>query len=153
MKTLSAKHATFTIVVLLLVATATVKAETIESGAIAGVSGISARVSRAEINDLNTSLPQVSNSELIAKMQDYRQKLENNREDLVGILEDNKFKAGDAFLTAIMPGGLLYAAYRSSQQEKTRKQLADVETLIEELGVDLVALKAAEGKIMVARWP
>lgn len=153
MKTLSAKNAVFTIVVLLLVATATVKAETIETVAIAGVPGVSASVSSAEFNNLNTSLPQISSSELIAKMQDYRQKLENNRDDLVGLLEDNKFKAGDAFLTAIMPGGLLYAAYRSSQQTKARKQLADVEALIEELGVDLVALKAAEGKIMVARWP
>ncbi len=153
MNTLSAKHAVFTIVVLLLIATATVKAETSDAALITSVEQVSATGSASGLSRLNTRLPQVSNSTLIAEMEVYRQKLENNHDDLVGMLEDNKMKASDVVLTAILPGGLLYAAYRANQQAKTRQQLADVKTLIEELGTDLVALEAAEGKIMVAKWP
>lgn len=155
MKSLSGKHAVFTIVVLLLVATASVsvKAETTEMGALTGVPGVSAGASNSGFDRLNTSLPQVSDAELIANVQAYREKLENSRTDLTHMLEDNKMKAGDVVLTAILPGGLLYAAYRTSQQEKTRQQLADVEALIVELGTDLVVLEAAKGRIMVAKWP
>ncbi len=65
------------------------------------------------------------------------------------MVEDGEFGHKDALIAAIMPGGLIYAPYRKVSHKRTKAQLADVTSQMDDLSRDLLVLKAASGEIMV----
>lgn len=64
--------------------------------------------------------------------------------EFVQLVENKKLNAGDAIITAIIPGGLLYAGYRKQQLEKAKSVLLAVTTEIKELSNDLIALQGQD---------
>lgn len=59
--------------------------------------------------------------------------------ELTQLVESKKLGAGDAFITIIMPGGLLYAGYRKQELEQAKSALLAVSAEIKELSTDLLA--------------
>jgi hypothetical protein len=65
-------------------------------------------------------------------------------------VEDSRSGAKDALIAAIMPGGLLYAAFRKHSAGQARKELETVSNELEELNHDLLALQVTTGEVLVA---
>ena len=88
-------------------------------------------ITRLQVVDADTLAEQVQHlrSELIARKQ-----------QLVDEVDEKKLDSGDALLTVLMPGGLLYAGYRKAAYERARTDLAEVSDDISEYSRDLVEI-------------
>ncbi len=91
-------------------------------------------------NGMITNIPAAGNQELIESVKGLQQKLADRKEQLAIKVQDTKLKAKDAWITAIMPGGLLYASYRVASHNHAKTELAQVGYRIEELTQDVVRL-------------
>jgi hypothetical protein len=98
-------------------------------------------------------LPTVEREELAEQVVTLRSQLIEHKQALVQIVADKKLDGGDAFITAIMPGGLLYAGYKKARYEQAKNELASVSTDIEELSADLLSLQSRSAPTVVARVP
>lgn len=63
---------------------------------------------------------------------------------MVKLLEKKKFKASDALITVVIPGGLLYAGFRMNEINRIRNILVAVSTEIGEFSNDLIALQGKD---------
>ena len=72
---------------------------------------------------------------------------------LVQSVADKKLDGKDAVITAIMPGGLLYAGYKKVRYEQAKNELARVSTDIEEYSDDLLAMQPSPAQVIVAQLP
>lgn len=88
--------------------------------------------------------------ELLAQVRSLRADLREESEALSTRVEERRFGAKDALIAAIMPGGLLYAAFRKHSADQARKELETVSTELEELNHDLLALQVTTGEVLVA---
>jgi hypothetical protein len=84
-------------------------------------------------------VPDVDPQQLAENIEVLRDELLENQQQLVRTVEKTRMGAGDAVITAIMPGGLLYAGYRKREHSRARTALAAVSAAIEELTRDLAA--------------
>lgn len=75
--------------------------------------------------------------------------------ELAQQMESKQLNSGDAIITLIMPGGLLYAGYRKHEFEQVKDALLAVNTEIKELSNDLVALQGQDtaNPIILAQLP
>jgi len=75
--------------------------------------------------------------------------------ELTQLVENREFGAGDALITVVMPGGLLYAGYKKQQLEKAKTSLSVVTAEITELSNDLMAFQGQdrEHPILLAQLP
>ncbi|MDX2505747.1 MAG: hypothetical protein QNL62_14900 [Gammaproteobacteria bacterium] len=64
--------------------------------------------------------------------------------ELAQRVESKKLNTGDAIITVLIPGGLLYAGYRKQELEKAKSVLLAVTTEIKELSNDLIALQGQD---------
>ena len=55
------------------------------------------------------------------------------------------------FITAILPGGLVYAAVKKGQLEQAKAELSEVSEDIAELSRDLLAMQAVAGELTMAQ--
>lgn len=101
-------------------------------------------------NGLITNLPAMENQELIESVKNLKQSLTDEKEQLATTVQEKKLKPKDAVITALVPGGLLYASYKMVKYRQARSNLAEVSSEIEELTVDMVRLTALEGDSRVA---
>jgi pyruvate/oxaloacetate carboxyltransferase len=101
-------------------------------------------------NGLITNVPASETRELIGSVKELRQSLSNEKEQLSNSVEKKKFTSKDTLLTAILPGGMLYASYRMASYENAKNELANVSTQIEELSQDAVWLADITGETRVA---
>jgi hypothetical protein len=60
---------------------------------------------------------------------------------------------GDALITAIMPGGLLYASYKKARYENAKSELERVSEDIDEYSDDILALQSAPLPLAMALLP
>ena len=87
-----------------------------------------------------TRLQVVDADTLAEQVQQLRSELIARKQQLVDEVDEKKLDSGDALLTVLMPGGLLYAGYKKAAYERARNDLAEVSDDISEYSRDLVEI-------------
>lgn len=87
-----------------------------------------------------TRLQVVDADALAEQVQQLRSELIARKQQLVDEVDEKKLDSGDALLTVLMPGGLLYAGYKKAAYERARNDLAEVSDDISEYSRDLVEI-------------
>ena len=82
-----------------------------------------------------------------------RSQLIQRKQALIQNVADKQLDGKDAVITAIMPGGLLYAGYKKVRYEQAKNELDRVSTDIEEYSGDLVAMQSRAAPVAVAWLP
>jgi hypothetical protein len=98
-------------------------------------------------------LPVVDHDTLVEELGTLRSQLIQHKRDLAQTVAERKPDGNDAFITAIMPGGLLYAGYKKARYEQAKDELARVSADIEELSGDLLAMQSMTAPVYVAQLP
>ncbi|MDJ0805559.1 MAG: hypothetical protein QNJ78_01880 [Gammaproteobacteria bacterium] len=88
------------------------------------------------------SLPMVENPTLTQRIRDWQTVLEAQRKILAERIEQLKFNSVDTIITLVMPGGLLYAAVKRSNQLERRENLALLTADLQQLDGDLNAFQS-----------
>ena len=107
----------------------------------------------AKAGELAVELPDVDREALIEQLRTLRSRLIQRKQTLVHTVEDKKLDSGDAVITVIMPGGLLYAGYKKARYEQAKEELARVIAEIEEFSADLLAMQSGSAPVIVAQLP
>ena len=87
-----------------------------------------------------TRLQVVDADTLAEQVQQLRSELIARKQQLVDEVDEKKLDSGDALLTVLMPGGLLYAGYKKAAYERARNDLAEVSEDISEYSRDLAVI-------------
>ena len=98
-------------------------------------------------------LPEVDREALIEQLRVLRSQLIERKQALILNVADKKLDGKDAVITAIMPGGLLYAGYKKVRYEQAKNELDRVSIDIEEYSGDLVAMQSRAAPVAVAWLP
>ena len=96
-------------------------------------------------------LPVIDRASLIEQVTALRSRLIERKQALAQTVEDKKLDGGDALITAIMPGGLLYAGIKKARYEQARNELDRVSADIETLSIDLQAVQSRTAPTVVAQ--
>lgn len=96
-------------------------------------------------------LPEIDHEALAEQVGILRSQLIQHKQKLVQIVADKKLDGGDTIITVIMPGGLLYAGYKTARYEQAKIKLARVNADIEEFSSDLLALQSRSVPVAVAQ--
>lgn len=99
---------------------------------------------------LVSNFPTVPRGELFRQLKELRADLKARKANLAAAQEDGRFDAKDALITLVMPGGLLYAAYRQQRHNRIEAQEGRVSTQLEELKADLLAFRVISADTLVA---
>jgi pyruvate/oxaloacetate carboxyltransferase len=100
---------------------------------------------------LGFQLPDVDRGALVEKVEMLRGQLIERKQALARSLEDKKLDSGDALITAIIPGGLLYAGYKQLRYEQAKEELARINAEINEFSDDILAMQAMSAPATVAQ--
>lgn len=87
-----------------------------------------------------TRLQVVDADTLAEQVQVLRSELIVRKQQLVEEVDDKQMDSGDALLTVLMPGGLLYAGYKKAAYERASSDLAKVSEDITEYSRDLAVI-------------
>lgn len=98
-------------------------------------------------------LPEVDREALAEQVRSLRSQLIQRKQVLVESVADRKLDGGDALITIIMPGGLLYAGFKKARYEQAKNELARVSADIDEFSSDLLAVQSWSAPVMVALQP
>jgi hypothetical protein len=102
-------------------------------------------------NQFTIQLPDVDREALIERVRALRSQLIQRKQALLQIIADKQLDSSDAFITTILPGGLLYAGYKKACHEQAKNELASVNADIEEFSIDLLAMQSGSTPVFVAR--
>lgn len=97
-----------------------------------------------------TSLPNVNRETLSHSIDDHRSELRNRQSSLQVKVSNQAFSKLDAAITIVMPGGLLYAAYKTQRHLALKTSLNQVNQDIDQLSADLLNLATLDNKMVVA---
>jgi len=143
-----AKHRLSLIPALLLVAQF---AHAVEPAAAAAVSdGDSPWHQLQDAQGLVTNFPAWSRAELARKLVALRGNLRERAAELDSAEEESRFDVKDAVITAVLPGGLLYAAFRAQQHHQIQDRQQRVAEQVQDLKKDLVAFGVIPGASLIA---
>ena len=98
-------------------------------------------------------LPDVDREALAEQVRLLRSQLIERKQALVLSVADKQLDGGDALITIIMPGGLLYAGYKKARYEHAKHELDRVNADIEEFSGDLLAVQSRSAPVVVAMQP
>lgn len=87
-------------------------------------------------------VPSVDTQQLAETITRLHTDLVQEQRQLAGKVEDTRLGASDAVITAIMPGGLLYAGYRKREHGRAKNALASVNAAVDALANDLLATRS-----------
>ena len=111
------------------------------------------RVSGAAPAQLSIQLPYVDRDALVENVRLLRSRLIQRKQELLQFVADQQLDGGDALITVIMPGGLLYAGYKKARYESAKDELDRVSEDIEEYSDDLLAMQSAPVPLAMALLP
>jgi Tfp pilus assembly PilM family ATPase len=134
----------------IITAPASAIAESVAGPATAAMQ-ISKPVTAANQAGFYITLPAVSSHELSRRIRAHRAALKQREQQLTRYLVENRLDAKDTLITIIMPGGLLYAAVRKGNLEQAKTELREITQDTDELGRDLLAMRAMADKLTVAQ--
>ena len=109
------------------------------------------RADTANAGGFYIDLPAVNYRRLIGLIRTYQSSLTHREGAMTRYLDEHQLDATDALITAILPGGLIYALVRKGNLEQVKAELADVSEEIDELAHDLLAMQAEAGELTVAQ--
>ena len=112
-----------------------------------------APVSMSAAGQFIIQLPDVDREALAEQVRSLRSQLIQHKQALVERVADKQLDGGDALITIIMPGGLLYAGYKKVRYEQAKEELARVSADIEEFSSDLLAVQSWSAPVLVALQP
>jgi hypothetical protein len=95
---------------------------------------------------LTSLLPATTPLELLRQVQTCRNKKLVRQIELDKSLKTSQFGIKDALITAIMPGGLVYATFRNMEHKQVESQLENLMNELSQLNRDLDMLKLAVGE-------
>ena len=98
-------------------------------------------------------LPQVDRDALVEMVGKLRTRLILRKQELLQLVADSQMDGGDALITAIMPGGLLYAGYKKARYENAKSELDRISGDIDEYSDDILALQSAPVPLAMAPLP
>ena len=98
-------------------------------------------------------LPQVDREVLVELVGALRTQLILRKQELLQRVADSQLDGSDALITAIMPGGLLYAGYKKARYENAKSELDRISEDIDEYSDDILALQSAPLPLAVALLP
>lgn len=98
-------------------------------------------------------LPDVDRETLVEQVRVLRSQLIERKQALLQIVADRKLNSNDAIITAILPGGLLYASYKKVRYEQAKNELDRVGADIEAFSGDLLAMQSGLAPVVVALQP
>jgi hypothetical protein len=93
-------------------------------------------------------LPEVDREALVERVGTLRSQLIQRKQALVQNVADRQLKGSDAILTAILPGGLLYAGFKKIRYEQAKNELDRISADIEEFSDDLVAMQTLSPQVV-----
>ena len=99
---------------------------------------------------LTVNLPALSRAELKTRLAQFQARMSQQKAELSINEEEARFDAKDALITLVMPGGLLYAAYRQQQHHQTASRFEQVSERLDELRSDLVAFRVTADDSLLA---
>lgn len=115
------------------------------------------RVNPGPINQggLVFDIQKMDPSLLAEKIEKLRATFIRRQHELKQLVTSKKLNAGDALITIIMPGGLLYAGYRKQELEQAKTALLVVTEEIKELSNDLIIFQGQDTvhPLMLAQLP
>ena len=97
-----------------------------------------------------SQVPAPATHELLDQVRELRSELLTRKSELDELVKESEFDAKDVFITIIMPGGLVYAAFRKLSHHRAETQLASVTSEVDQLGKDISMLKSASRVSTVA---
>jgi pyruvate/oxaloacetate carboxyltransferase len=104
-------------------------------------------------NKFIIQLPEVNRETLIERVEMLRGQLIQRRQALEQTVADKKLDGSDVIITALMPGGLLYAGYKKVRYQQAVDELAHVNADIKEFSSDLLAMQSSYTPVVVAQVP
>ena len=102
-------------------------------------------------DNLYIDLPSVDYNQLLKKIKSTRDYLTGQKQKYSKYLDKNQLNANDAVITAVLPGGLLYAAIRKSNLNQAESNLVEIKALITDLSSDLMIVEARVNRLTVAQ--
>jgi hypothetical protein len=93
-------------------------------------------------------LPEVDREALVERVGTLRSQLIQRKQALVQNVADKQLTGGDAIITAILPGGLLYAGFKKIRYEQAKNELDRISADIEEFSDDLVAMQTLSPQVV-----
>jgi hypothetical protein len=103
---------------------------------------------------ITINLPALPRAELKARLAELQARLSHQKAEFSINEEETRFDAKDAVITLVMPGGLLYAAFRQQQHQQAAGQFERVSEQLEELRSDLVAFRViADDSLLASAAP
>lgn len=100
---------------------------------------------------LTVNMPRIENDVLVVRLAELQTSLKQDMVSLGEQVEQTRMKSKDTVLAAILPGGLIYAAYKKSAHSRAVKQYELVETQLATIDQDIETFQADNGPIVVAR--
>jgi hypothetical protein len=100
---------------------------------------------------LVTQVPRVDRAVLLKRMTELRRRLSRHEEELEDAVEEKRLGVGDAIITAVIPGGLLYAGYRKHEWDEARDSLARVRKQLDTLSQTLINAQHLGRTMVVAQ--
>ncbi len=95
-------------------------------------------------NELITNISTTPDAqEVFLEVMQLNNSLQNKKEKIAQSVKDSKFTAKDGVITAVVPGGLLYAAHKKMKHEKEKKKLAKVVDKLDDMSEGLEKLRVA----------
>ncbi|MGB5178873.1 MAG: hypothetical protein WBP44_09115 [Gammaproteobacteria bacterium] len=110
-------------------------------------------MSMTETHPFIIQLPDVDREALVDQVRTLRSELIQRKQALLKSVADKQLDGGDALITIIMPGGLLYAGYKKLRYEQAKGELDSVSADIEEFSSDLLAVQSMAAPVVVALQP
>ena len=96
-------------------------------------------------------VPSIDNDVLIDEIAALKIALIRDKQLLSSKVEQKRFKSKDTVLAALLPGGMIYAAYKKSAHAQAVKDVEQVSSQIKEITTDLAALTTIDGPILIAQ--
>ncbi len=121
--------------------------------ALAGPFQGSARFIMQDASGLMVSLPRVDRSHIAALLKAQRERLQAQLDCLTRSQQSHRFGVGDAVITVILPGGLIYAAYRAHQIAEISSRLASVKDRLDAIAMEMPAFDRPRRPQQIAALP
>lgn len=102
---------------------------------------------------LVTAELRISQQELNNALTDCKHLISVRSQKLEEYIKENRITAKTGVIATIMPGGLIYLAVRKASLNDASNQLEALQTDMNDLQTDTIALHVEGGPILVARFP
>ena len=99
----------------------------------------------------SVALPSINMDALVDEIATLKVALKHDKKLLFRRAEQKRMKGKDTVLSVLMPGGLLYAAYKKNAHARAVQQHALVSSQLQEITTDLVAFMTLTEPVMLAK--